>query len=381
MRAHLKLSPSTFIANFHRLVDNFSRYDFAGCGKFFHICRNLSSNRAPRSRFLATIPARLMLSIRAVRLSWAARMKEAMMSISSVGASSSGYASQMLASLLSKLSSAQSVSSQTSFSCSQAGGASAPCETSATAQNALTGTGKAAISSEILQVLMQMQQDTQQAGETGQTNGPSPTASANAAQPGSSTGSSDPLQQLFSAMDADGNSTISQTEMESYIEGQGGTANQADQLFTALDSSGSGAISQDQLAQTAPPPPGDGAQAAQAHGAHHHHHHHKAQGAAQNGNDMASQFISMLDSNGDGSVDASELGSFVTDNGGTSDQANAIFSKLDGDGSGAVSQSEFLTAYNALNQNQAQNPGQSAQGYAAYNQAQANSATQVAQAA
>lgn len=323
------------------------------------------------------------------------------MSISSVGASSSGYASQMLASLLAKLSNAQSASSQTSFSCSQAGGASAPCETSAPAQNALTGTGKAAISGEILQVLMQMQQDTQQTGETGQTTGSTQTAAASGAAAGSATGSSpqssDPLQQLFSAMDANGNSSISQTEMESYIQGLGGTANQADQLFAALDTSGSGAISQGQLAQAAQNPQNPqstqaseapeaseakDARGARAHGAHHHHH-RMAQNAAQSGDAMASQFISMLDSNGNGSVDASEMSSFVTNNGGTSDQANAIFSKLDSNGSGGISQSEFLTAYNALNQNQ--NLGQSAQGYAAYNQAQnqvqANGVTQSVPAA
>jgi hypothetical protein len=73
-----------------------------------------------------------------------------------------------------------------------------------------------------------------------------------------------PLQQLFSSIDSNGDGSISQGEMESYIGQLGGTQAQADTLYSALGGTSATGISAQQLAQDSAP----------AHGGHHHHHHH-----------------------------------------------------------------------------------------------------------
>ena len=54
----------------------------------------------------------------------------------------------------------------------------------------------------------------------------------------------DPVQQAFSSIDTDGDGTISQTELESFIQNQGGTAAQADALYQGLGGSDGSGISQ-----------------------------------------------------------------------------------------------------------------------------------------
>lgn len=183
------------------------------------------------------------------------------------------------------------------------------------------------LSDEILSLLTQLQQST--TGATGATT----TATASI----STASASDPLSQLMSAMDTDGDGTVSETEMESYIQNQGGTKDQADTLFTALNQGNTGNLTQATLsndlqqAQAAPPPGG-------------HHHHHHMPSADQVGSDL----LDAMDTNGDGSVDQSEFSSFMSQIGGSSTDATSDFAALDPNSTGSVSAADFSTAIKAF---------------------------------
>jgi Ca2+-binding EF-hand superfamily protein len=160
-------------------------------------------------------------------------------------------------------------------------------------------------------------------------------------------------------MDTNGDGTVSQSEMESYIEGVGGTQAQADALYNAISQNGSASaasssgISESQMASAA-----SQSQTAQASGAHHHHHHHAhGSGGSQNQADsVANSLLQSLDTNDDGSVSESEFSNFVTANGGTATQAASDFSALDTSGSGSLTSADFATAWSNL---QAQQTSQS----------------------
>ena len=250
------------------------------------------------------------------------------MSIGGIGAA--GGLSQGLAALLAQLTGTQAAGGATQAPTDDFSGCSAaPPPPAGSANNTLTGSTKASLSDEILGLLSRLQQ---QAGTSGAS---SPAASTSIATAGAA---SDPLKQLMSAMDSDGDGTISQTEMEAYIQKQGGTAAQGDALFAGLNPGGTGNLTQTQLA-------GDLQQARPAGGAHHHHHHHKAQPSAdQVGGDL----VAAMDSNGSGSVDQSEFESFVTGLGGTTAQADSDFAALDPQNTGAVGASQFSSAVTAL---------------------------------
>lgn len=83
--------------------------------------------------------------------------------------------------------------------------------------------------------------------------------SASATQAQSTSASSStmitPLQQLFSAIDTDGDGTITKSEMETYIEGFGGTANEADALYNGLTQNGTQSLTETQLASDLNPQP------------------------------------------------------------------------------------------------------------------------------
>jgi Ca2+-binding EF-hand superfamily protein len=185
-------------------------------------------------------------------------------------------------------------------------------------------------------------------------------AQSGAAAGGTSTSSSsqggaaDPVQRLFSAMDSDGDGEVSQSEMEAYIEKQGGTQAQADSLFSALDQSnaasgGSSGISESQMASAV-------SQSQQAHGAHHRHHHHKSSGTNDQADNVANTLLQAMDSNDDGSVSEDEFSNFVTANGGTAQDASSDFAALNTSGSNALTSADFAKAFNAY---QAQQSAQS----------------------
>ena len=246
-----------------------------------------------------------------------------------------GAASQLLSTLLSKLSSSYAPSSSSSTT---------PALTSAM-QQAMPGDAappkpapKPQLSEQTLLALVALQAQ----------NGGS-------AASGGSTASSDPVQKLFSAMDSDGDGTVSQSEMESYIEKQGGTQGQADSLFSAINqtnsaTSGSSGISESQMASAV-------SQAQQVQQAHHHHH-HKSGRANEQADNTASALLQALDGNDDGSVSEDEFSSFITANGGTAADASSDFAALNTSGSNALTSADFAKAFNAYQtQQNTQSPG------------------------
>lgn len=258
-----------------------------------------------------------------------------------IAAAAAGAASQLLSTLLSKLSSSSATSSSSSTS------STATAATSAFAQ-AIPGESKCAtsapptspLSGDMLMALMALQ------AQSG--------ASASGASASSSqSGASDPLQKLFSAMDSDGDGEVSQSEMESYIEKQGGTQAQADKLFSALDQTNatgnaSTGISESQMASAV-------SQAQQAHGSHRHH--HKSGGTNDQADNVANTLLQAMDSDDDGSVSEDEFSNFVTSNGGTAADASSDFAALNTSGSNALTSADFAKAFNAYQtQQSAQSP-------------------------
>jgi Ca2+-binding EF-hand superfamily protein len=225
----------------------------------------------------------------------------------------------------------------------------------------MTGSTQGSLSGDILMTLMAMQQQSSGAASSG-ASAASSTASA------STLSASDPLQQLFSAMDTNGDGSVSESEMESYIEGVGGTQADADSLYSALNqtasTSGTAAasgtsgsstagITENQMASALQQ--AQSAQSGQA-GGMHHHHRHGTQGGGDQADSVANTMMQALDTNDDGSVSESEFSSFVTANGGTATDAASDFSALDTSGSGSLTSADFATAWSNL---QAQQSSQS----------------------
>ncbi len=240
-------------------------------------------------------------------------------------------ANQQLLSLLSQLSATQATpSASAAASTAPPATASTFAPDSCAAQGSgMTGSTTASLSGDVLATLMQLQ-------------GAAPSGAQ----------SSDPLQNLFSAMDADGDGTVSQSEMETYLEKDGATQGQADALYTALDQgNASSGLSESQIGSALPTTTA----AAQGAGHHHHHHHHQAGGAGSAS--PVDSLMQALDSDNDGTVSQDELTSFVTANGGTAAQAASEFTALDTSGASALSPTDFATAWQNLQNTQSQNPG------------------------
>lgn len=202
--------------------------------------------------------------------------------------------------------------------------ASQPC-------NALSGSPTAQVSDMVLGVLVGMQQ---------MSDGSSSTATT-------SSGSS-PLDQVFSAMDTNGDGTVSQSEMETYLEQQGATQGQADAMYASLDQSGSNGISESQMQSALQ----QGGQV--HHGGGGHHHHHGVSGSSSGG--AADALEQAMDSNGDGSVDETEFSDFLTQNGGTAADAEQDFTDLNTSGSGTLSAADFASAIQQYQSNMSSGP-------------------------
>lgn len=246
------------------------------------------------------------------------------MSIASVGGPASWNPSQMLSALLSRLDQQSSSATQTSNETSTSS------QTQSSGSPAITGDNRPSLSSMVLGALMWAQND-----------GGAGTGSATANSSSNSTSQSqDPVQSLFSSMDEDGDGTVSQAEMEKFIESKGGTASEADTLYGMVTQNGANALTEQQLASQVPPPPG-GPNGVGG-GRHHGHHHHMSS------TDGADALMKALDTDSNGTVDQTELTSFVTANGGTEDQANSIFSSLDSSKTGSITSADFAAAIEKL---------------------------------
>jgi Ca2+-binding EF-hand superfamily protein len=246
------------------------------------------------------------------------------MSVGAVG----GGLNQYLQSLLKQLTANETQSTSAATDPSQTSSDfSVSANDPSSATSGTTTSPTQTLSDEILSLLTQLQQSTQTQGA----GAPSSSASISTAS------ASDPLTQLMSAMDSDGDGTVSETEMESYIQNQGGTKDQADGLFTALNQGNTGnlteaTLSKDlQQAQATPPPGG-------------HRHHHHMPSADQVGDDL----LGAMDTDGDGSVDQSEFNSFMAGIGGSSADATSDFAALDPNNTGSVTAADFSAAIKAF---------------------------------
>lgn len=255
-------------------------------------------------------------------------------------------ASQILSSLLSALDPTTSTSSASSTSSSTSGNATFACgdDTDASSpDNSLTGSTQGQLSGQVLMTLIAMQQQGDATSRTTATSATTTSAST----------SGSPLDQLFSAMDTNGDDSVSQSEMESYIENLGGSQGEADALYSSLSQVGSSSAtaasstsstgigeSQMQSAlQQSNPFSGMG---------HHHHHHHGmsgANGASDPADQVANNLMQAIDTNDDGSVSEDEFTNFMTANGSTSANAQSDFASLDTSGSGSLTSADFAKAW------------------------------------
>jgi len=145
-------------------------------------------------------------------------------------------------------------------------------------------------------------------------------------------------QHLFNKVDANGDGSVTKSELDQAVTKAGGTTTSADALYAALDPNSTGSVSEQQFAQNLPLPyfsPAMGAQLISDH----------AQRSGT-GSDPATQFkqnlFSQLDANGDGTLPKSELEQAVTAGGGTSASADVLYAQLDPNNTGSVSEQQFV---------------------------------------
>jgi Ca2+-binding EF-hand superfamily protein len=266
------------------------------------------------------------------------------------------FLNQRVSQMLSQLDSTQGAQASQAgqsggFSCDAASGSSA-----SSSGNSLTGPSKASVSDDILALLTQLQQLTGQLGGSAS----SPTSStsiststsvstisttASATTMASSSTLATPLSQLFSAIDTDGDGSISQGEMESFVQKLGGTSAEGDALYAGLSQGNSGGITQAQLGNDLQ----QAQQAQQTSGGHHHHRHH-----VPSADSVANQLVSAADgddssdSDDSDSIDQSQMDSFVTSLGGTTSEANSDFAALDTGNTGSVNAGQIASAIKAF---------------------------------
>ena len=166
-------------------------------------------------------------------------------------------------------------------------------------------------------------------------------------------------QSLFAQIDANGDGSITQTELENAVTAAGGTTTAADALYAKLDPNNTGSVSEQQFAQNLHSVMG-----------HHHHHFHASADQDSDSGDtsndaspqsalaallggtsgssdpgqVAQDLFSQIDTNGDGSITQTELENAVTAGGGTTAAADALYAQLDPTNSGSVSEATFAQA-------------------------------------
>ncbi|HEY4406680.1 MAG TPA: EF-hand domain-containing protein [Xanthobacteraceae bacterium] len=145
-------------------------------------------------------------------------------------------------------------------------------------------------------------------------------------------------QNLFSQIDADGNGSVSKTELEQAVTKAGGGTQAADALYSVLDPGSSGGFGEQQLAQVLPGAGFSDQMQAQMIG-------YQAQGwpgaSGPPGAQLAQSLFAQIDSNGDGSISQAELEQAVTNAGGTKEAADALYAKLDPQNTGSVSEDQL----------------------------------------
>ena len=272
--------------------------------------------------------------------------------------SSAANLSQMMAAFLARIKASEQAS-QTSAATTTATATATDANATPPADscNAASSASEPTLSDQVISALVAMQM--QNGAASSATADPSATSSTDASGTGN-----DPIAQAFSALDTNGDGSISQSELETGIENVGGTSDEADAIFSALGGSSSTGISESgfaSAAQAGAPPGGPGGPG----GAHGHHHHHHGGGSSSAAND-SSQIFSAIDSNDDGSISEDELASALglgtdstTDASGsttsttsTSDSSTAAtqFSAIDTNGDGSISQDELKTYLGNLQQ-------------------------------
>jgi len=127
---------------------------------------------------------------------------------------------------------------------------------------------------------------------------------------------------VISALDADGNGTISSDELSNGLTSAGSSADSS-QIFSALDKNQDGTVSKDELAASLTPQPPQQA--------------------------SSDELFSSLDAESDGSVSGSELTSALQagHSSTSSDTSAALLKALDSDSSGGVSSDELKAALQA----------------------------------
>lgn len=207
------------------------------------------------------------------------------MSISSIGGAGSDL-SQIMASLLSRIQQSEDATS-TDSSSTETFTTSSETDSSAT----LTGSSTASLSDQIVGLLVMSQMS-----------GSDPSSSTASDQSGT-----DPISQAFSSMDADGDGTLSQSEMETAITDAGGTAEQADAVYSALGGTSDTGISESAFTEAAmdgmpPPPPGGmpGSMSTE-----------DTSSSDDDDDDTSSDSTSAIDTNGDGAISQSELTEYL----------------------------------------------------------------------
>src|SRR5215472_18482097 len=145
------------------------------------------------------------------------------------------------------------------------------------------------------------------------------------------------LENLFNTI-ANGNGSITKSELEQTVTADGGTTQGADALYASLDPNNTGSVTENQFLKNLRGPLFSGPLgyqllAAQAQG---------STGAAGNGlNQVAQNLFTQVDANGDGSITQAELEQAVTAAGGTTQGADALYAQLDPNNTGSVSEQTF----------------------------------------
>jgi Ca2+-binding EF-hand superfamily protein len=145
-------------------------------------------------------------------------------------------------------------------------------------------------------------------------------------------------QNLFDKIDANGNGSITQSELDQAVTSAGGTTAAANALFGDLDPSDTGSVSEQQFAQNLPMPAFGAEMGSQLIAA-------QAQNTAgSSGSGPASAFANQLFSqitNGGSTLTQSALEQAVTSAGGTTASADALYAQLDPNNTGSVTEQQF----------------------------------------